>query len=163
MTENIWRRGSLTKNPYKRTAFRVARVPRDVVRHRTIVQLIGQTKRIVSADTQAHTIGGEPVSEAELNAAEQILLDPRQRIVEELLEHATERPRLERVHRLAREAVAAMAAEDTGRLPVTNLRGLQSWAQALVQEYMDGVLGADPSFGALELDLVPPFGRSEEV
>jgi hypothetical protein len=103
------------------------------------------------------------VSEAELNAAEQILLDPRQRIVEELLEHATERPRLERVHRLAREAVAAMAAEDTGRLPVTNLRGLQSWAQALVQEYMDGVLGADPSFGALELDLVPPFGRSEEV
>src|SRR6266542_4006140 len=111
---NVWHRGSLTENPYYRTAFRVGRVPRDVVRHRTVVQLLGQTRRIVAADPQAHTVRGEPVTDAMLNAAEQVLLDAKQRIVEELLEHAAEEPPLDRVRQLARQAAAALAADDDG-------------------------------------------------
>ena len=67
---NVWRRGSLNKNPYARTAFRLARVPRETTRHRVMVQLIGRTKRIVSLDPKAHSIGGKPVTEAEINSAE---------------------------------------------------------------------------------------------
>src|SRR5262245_29141706 len=106
---NIWRRGPLTRNPYARTAFRVARAPRDTVRHRTIVQLIGRTRRIVTTNAQMHLVCGQPVSEAELNAAADILLKPQERILEELLEHAAERPRFEQAQKLARRAAEAIA------------------------------------------------------
>ena len=161
---NVWRRGSLTRNPYLRTAFRVARVPRETVKHKTIVALIGNTQQVVSADKQAHKILGEPVTEAQVNAAEQILLDAGQRILEELLEHATERPPLETVRKLARKAAEAMAVEQGSSLasPVTNLSGLESWDQAVVREFLERSPGPDPSFGALELDVVPPFGRAAE-
>ena len=157
---NIWCRGSLTRNPYVRTAFRVARIPREIVRHQTLIQSIGTTKRIVSADPQAHVIGGEPVTHAEINVAEQILVNPSRRIVEELLEHATERPPLERVRKLAREAGGMMGAHEAGRLPVANLSGLRAWADVLVQQFLDDAPPPDPSFGALELKIVPPFGQS---
>ncbi len=159
---NVWRRGSLTENPYYRTAFRVGRVPRDVVRHRTVVQLLGQTRRIVAADPQAHTVHSEPVTDAMLNAAEQVLLDPKQRIVEELLEHAPEEPPLERVRQLAQQAAALLAADDDGPPVPGNLEVLRPWAGALVEQFLEAVPGPDPSFGALELDLVPPFGRPGE-
>lgn len=159
---NVWRRGSLTQNPYARTAFRVARVPREVVRHRTVVELIVQTRQLVGADPKAHTIGGRPVDLAEINAAEQVLLDPRKRILEELLEHATERPPLQRVRKLAREAAEAMASDGGGRLAVTNLSGLEPWVGRLVRQFLDGLPAPDPSFGALEMDVPPPFGDPAE-
>lgn len=159
---NIWRRGSLTENPYYRMAFRVCRVPREIVRRRKLVQLIGRTRRIVNTDAQFHTIRGEPVTLAEINAAEQILLDPRQRILEEFLVHATERPPLEGVRKLAKEIAKVMAVDETERLPVRDLKGLQPWSQALVLEFLDSRAGPDPSFGAFELELIPPFGRPGE-
>jgi hypothetical protein len=162
MALNIWRRGSLLENPYTRNAFRITRVPREVVRHRTIVQLIGQTKRIVNTDPSAHTVKEKPVMIAQVNVAEQILLDPKQRILEELLTHATEMPPLERVRRLAADAAAVMAVSDTERLPVTNLGCLEPWALAMARQFLDSIPGPDPSFGALELDFVPPFGRPGE-
>src|SRR4051812_33324190 len=103
MVMNVWRRGSPTVNPYDRTAFAVARVPREVTRHRTLVQLLGKARQVVRADPQAHVLPGGPVTESEINAAEQILFAPQKRIVEELLTHATEVPPLERVRQLARE------------------------------------------------------------
>ncbi len=157
---NIWRRGSLSRNPYRRTAFRVARVPREVVRHRTIVELIGRTKRIVNTKPQEHTIDGKSVTLTEVNMAEQILLDPKQRILEELLEHSLEKPPLARVRKLAQEAALAMEIETVEQLPVTNLIALQVWASDLVQKFLGDAPDPDPSFGALELDIIPPFGNA---
>jgi hypothetical protein len=157
---SVWRRGSLSKNPYRRTAFRVARVPREVARHRTIVELIGRTKRIVHTMPQEHVIDGKQVTLTEVNTAEQILLDPKQRILEELLEHAIEKPPLERVRKLAAEAAHAMSIEKTEQLPITNLTALQAWAGDLVQKFLEDAPGPDPSFGALELDIIPPFGSA---
>jgi hypothetical protein len=159
---NIWRRESLSKNPYWRTAFLVTRVPREEVRRRTIVRTIGDTRRIVAADPLAHVIGDKPVTIEEINAAEQILLNPKQRILEELLEHTSEKLPLEDVRQLAREAGAALSAQSMEQLPVTNLEGLRAWAEVLVREFLQSVPGPDPSFGALELGLVPPFGQTDE-
>ena len=159
---NPWRRGPLAKNPYARNAFRVARVPREIVRRRTIVQLMGQTKRVVSADPRLHTIKGEPVTEAEINAAEQILLDPKQRIVEELLVHATERPKLERVHKLAQQIAEAMKADENAPLQATNLKGLQPWVREIVKQFLDAKPGEEPSLDTLEAKFIPPFGQPEE-
>lgn len=160
---NVWSRGPVTHNPYTRTAFRVARVPREVVRRRTVVQLIGQTKQLVDSDPERHRIGGRAVTPAEINAAEQILLDPGRRVLEELLEHAAEELLLDRIKALDRAAAEAMRDDDQEPLPVTNLSGLASWGSDLVEQFLDAVPGADPSLGALELRLVPPFGDPEET
>ena len=154
---NPWRRGPLTRNPYHRTPFRVARVPREITRRRTMLQLINQTENLLG---KGHDIDNEPVSQAELNAMTQILLDARQRIVAELLEHATEKPPLERVRKLAREVAMAMTPEpEVAPLPITNLRVLDLWAQHLAHQFLDQMPMPDPSFGATELMLVPPFGH----
>lgn len=158
---NIWRRGPLRNNPYKRTAFRVSRVPRETVRHRILVQLIGRTKRVINTDPQAHVIEGRPVTEAEINSAEQVLLDPKLRVMEELLEHATERFSLERVRSLAKEAAEAIAAPSSDAQKATNRGGLQSFAKELVWQFLNTSERPDPAFGALEMDLIPPFGRRE--
>ena len=159
---NIWRRTSLTENPYYRTAFRLARVPREVVRHKLIVQIIGQTRRTVCADPQAHVVAGEPVTEAMINAAEAILLDPQKRIAEELLEHAAEKPALEPVRKLLAEVDAALAGDEADTLPVVNLDALRPWTTSLVRQFLSTQSVPDPSFGARELELIPPFGRTQE-
>jgi hypothetical protein len=156
---SIWLRGSLLVNPYYRTAFRVARVPREVTRHRTVVQLIGQTRQLVNADPSAHSIGGDPVRASEINAAEQVLLDPVRRILEELLEHAAEKPPLERARQLLREAAGAMEAPAGPAAGPLNWKALGLLGPALIDELLRTVPGPGPSFGALELDTPPPFGR----
>lgn len=157
---NVWRRGPLSKNPYARTAFRVARVAREVVRPRTLVQYIGRTRKIVSTDASAHVISGTPVTEAELNAAVAVLQNPTQRVLEELLEHATERLPLERLHKLDRGLAEAMSVQDAERLRDKNLEAFQSWSKNLVRQFLDSAHTPSPSFGAFETEPIPPFGRS---
>lgn len=158
---NVWRRSpQLSKNPYARTAFRMARVQREMVRHSTIVKLIGMTRNVVKADPEAHVIAGLPVSITELNAAEKILTDSKQRVLEELLEHAAERPKLEHVKHLAREVAESLAVDEAGQQGFDQA-GLRQWANGLVQQFLDRAHQPDPSFGALETGLIPPFGIPE--
>jgi hypothetical protein len=154
---NIWRRGPLSRNPYSRTAFRVTRVPRETARHKTVVQIIGQTRKVVG-NSQEHTIAGKPVTVVELNEAQQIILDPQQRIIEELLEHPTEKLHLERVRKLAREIAESMS----GPASATSGAGARYWARNIVAQFLDAAPGPDPSFGALEMSVIPPFGRQGE-
>lgn len=158
---NIWRRGPLNRNPYYRTAFRVAGVSRETVRHRTIVQRISQTRRVVRTDPQQHTVNNEPVTDAEINAAEQILLDPKKRILEELIHHAAEKPPIDRLRRLAQEVAKLMGGGEEGESAFTNPEWLRCWAQSLVQQFLDEAPGPDPSLGAPELEIVPPVGHPE--
>lgn len=156
---NLWLRGSLV-NPYYRTAFRVARVPREVVRHRTLVQLVSQTRQLVETDPKAHSIGGLPVTSSEVNTAQQTLMDPQARILEELLEHATEKLPLEAIRKLAQEVAQAMDAE--GALSNPDIKPLELLAPTLIREFLTAVPGTGPSFGAVELETPPPFGQEEE-
>lgn len=157
---NVWRRGPLLENPYYRTAFRVARVRPEDVQHRALVKMIGSTRRLVAADPQAHTIQGRPVTEADINVAEGILLDARQRIVEELLEHPTEQLPLDGVRRLMQDIIVALAGQESGPLPVVNWNGLFPLADVLLRQFL--AEKAVPVLGALELEVVPPYGRAEE-
>jgi hypothetical protein len=156
---NIWRRYPLGRNPYLRNAFRVARVPRGVVSHPKLVKLMGQTRRI--ADAGGHTIAGQPVSPADVNAAVSVLLDPRQRIAEELLEHTFEKPPLDALRKLARESAELLSNAGAGPLALKNTAMLRDLIWAFAAEFLAEHPGPDPSFGALELDLPPPFGRVE--
>jgi len=158
---SVWRRGSLTENPYVENAFRVARVSPEVVRRHTLVQLIGQARMIVSTDARAHSIRGQAVTSEDINRAESILLAPQERILEELLVHATERLPLQRARQLMQEASAVLVREAAAPAQVRDLQVLRTWVADLVGQYLDGVKPSDAGFGALEMDLVPPFGRNE--
>jgi hypothetical protein len=159
---NVFRQGPVTQSPYQRTAFRVGRVPKEVVRHRAVVQMLAQTRQLVGDRPDQHTIAGRAVTLAELNAAEQVLLKPERRILEELLEHAAEKPPLERIKQLSKEARRALAEGRGDWQAVRTLEALRPWSAALVRCFLDSVPGPDPALGALELDLVPPFGGDEE-
>ena len=159
---NVWRRQTLSDNPYQRTAFRIARVSPESVRHRDVLQRISQMRKVLRAVPGSHIINGEAVTEAELASAERILSDPKQRILEELLEHPFESPAGDAVRKLADQVRLTMAGAETGALPVVNLGPLTSWATVWLRQMVERQPLADPSFGALELEPIPPFGRSEK-
>jgi len=160
---NAWRRGSLEHNPYVRTAFRVTRVTTETVRRAALIQRISQTKQIVEMRPDAHVVAGLPVSLTDVVAAEQILLNPAQRVSEELLHHGTERPPVAAAQRLARQAAAAMRADITPEPAVQNVGALAAWAIEVSAACSRADAGPGASFGALELNVGPPFGRSGEA
>jgi hypothetical protein len=153
---NPWRSGPLLSNPYGRTAFRIARVQRGVVERKRILERVRQTRQLVEADPSAHRIGGREVTKAEITAAEQTLLDPRERMLDELLEHAVERLPVDDVRKLAAEAIARITQREP--LRVENLSGLTPWLERIVEQFLDAERVGDPSFGALELTLDRPWG-----
>lgn len=159
---NIWRRANLERNPYYRTVFRVTRVPRNITRRNQVVALLGQTKRVVTMAPQEHTIQGERVTTAELNSAEQTLLDANQRILHELIHHAAERLPPEPVRELAAEVARRLAGDGAGAEAVTNLKSLALLAEHLVTLAVEAEPDDHLSFGALELELSPPFGPIED-
>jgi hypothetical protein len=157
---NIWRKGSIHQNPYYRSAFRICRVPGEMTRHRTLVRTIGRTRKIVKTAPERHQINGEAVSDAELNAAEEILLDPQQRMAEELLYHATENPPLKRLKQLAAEAAGAMGGEEP--LEITDFSWLNAWAAILCERFLVEQPLTEIAFGPLALRMAPPFGPRDE-
>lgn len=84
----VWRRESVTRNPYHFNAFRVAGVPVDLTERSWVAELIGQRRHLMAASPGVHAINGVPVSESDVNQAELILGDPRRRLIEELLTQA---------------------------------------------------------------------------
>jgi hypothetical protein len=124
-----------------------------------LVQLLGQTGNLIDTDPDAHTVNGRAVTRAELNAVSQILLDAENRIVEELLEHATESLSLVHVRRLLADVVEAMSVASSASLSFTDSRQLDEWISFLVNQFLNEAPRVEPSFGALELELIPPFGR----
>ena len=159
---NIWRRGPLNRNPYYRHAFRLARVSPSTTRRKVIIALIGQTRKVVQIDPQAHCINREPVTLTEINSAEQILLDPRQRILEELLVHEDETLSIEGVRALVTELDETLASSAHGTLRITRLDSLRPLADEILCQFLENTSAGTLSFGALELRIPPPFGWQEE-
>jgi hypothetical protein len=167
---NIWRREGrpVDENPYPWNAFQVARLPRRIAMRKQVVQIITSTRRIIQTDPDRHQIEGNPVTEADLNTAEAILLNPERRILEELLEHPEEQPPLAHLQALAQEVEDSLDAggpltPDPAKFtqpPCRNI--LQEWTRQLLCQALQDLDQPDPSFGALETALVPPFGWQEE-
>ena len=157
---NIWRKGPIQQNPYYRTVFRISRVPREETRHQHLVKAIGKTRRIVQTAPERHPINGKTVSDAELNAAEKILLNPQERIAEELLHHAAETLPMERIKHLSDEVARAMDGE--APLEIEDFSWLNNWVAHLCERFLCEHPLTGISFGPLELHVAPPFGPTDE-
>jgi hypothetical protein len=160
---NVWMQRAITSNPYDRNAFRVTKVPKELVKHRTVIGQITRTKKIIDADSQAHKINEKEVSHAEINAAEEIILDPEKRIYEELLEHSTEKLKMKDVKKLIGEINMLLESDAGEKPPVSNFNFLKIWAMHLVIEHASVFQDTSPSFGALEMKAIPPFGQKGDI
>ncbi len=159
---NPWRRGPVTVNPYRQNAFRIARVTREMVQQRTLVQRVTETRNIIRTDAMAHTVGGEPVTHEQLNTAERTLLTPEERILEELLQHRAERPPVSHIRKLLTQLTESSDDQASSSDGVRNHRLFELLMNHLVLRFLDTVESPDPSFGAMELSIDPPFGPPAE-
>jgi hypothetical protein len=155
----------LTENPYVRTAFRIVKMARQVASRRTMVQRIHDARSIAQTDAESRSILGRPVTLEEINKAEAILLSAEDRILEELLVHATERPSRKRAGELARRAAEAMTPDDAPAADeqppaAVNPKALQPLLDELAGKSLDAMGPAEAAFGAEELTVVPPFGQA---
>lgn len=159
---SVWLKGSIHNNPYYRTAFRLTRVEPEVMRHKTTVQLIGQTRKIVRSAPGHHQVAGTEVSEAELNQAEKVLLDPALRLAEELLHHpacpSAEKPLRDLAVR-AEKRLAELAAESP---TLRDYGWLADFFQHGCARFLESERPLPVAAGPLELNSAPPLGPKEE-
>ncbi len=155
---NVWMKKAITDNPYYRTAFRLTKVSRELVQHKTVVKQISRTKTIIDVNPQAHVINGQEASHAEINAAEEIIMNPEKRMYEELLEHASEKLNMKAIKNLIEEINILLEPDALDELQISSLNFLKAWAQHLMLEYVENTQEETASFGYLEMKVIPPFG-----
>jgi len=155
----VWRKGSLFENPYYRNAFRIARLPREITRHSTVVKIIQQTGQIIQSDPRAHVVAGKPVTASELNTAQQTLHDVQSRMEEELLAHAMETLPLAGLRKLGTEAAGVM--ESWGRPPeIADFSFLKPWARELEHEALEGIVKGWSAAGAADIEAFLPMSAT---
>ena len=159
---NIWMRGPVTQNPYVRTAFRVAMLPREVVRRPSLVKRIAASRNLVAAAPGTNSIRGVPVTLEEMSAAETTLLKPEDRILEELLVHETESRDLRKVRALLAEVREAMSVPDDAPVSVRP-DALRPFVRELEKQAFDQLPAVESGLGSLETGITPPFGETKEV
>lgn len=156
---NLWRRGPLNRNPYRYTAFRLARVPREVTDRGMVVELVAQVRQVSEMDPESHRVDGRPVAASDVNQAELTLLDPQKRVLEELLEHGFPGKARERLATLAAEAAGRLAPSDSGPRTWARKEALGAWLAEAFAEELAKDPGISSRVGAAEVDLIPPWGR----
>jgi len=158
----IWNIESITINPYHKTAFKIARVSREIENHRAMVQLIGQTKRIIKHDPKSHQVNNQPVNESQINKAESILLNPKKRIIEELLFHATESQPINHVTKSYSDIKKLLNINKDSNFLLQNTQFLKSFGKYFATRFVEEKQLPHLSFGALEMRIVPPFGNIDD-
>ena len=87
---DIWKKKDLGTNPYRETAFKALGLTRDAVTRGEIAQRAEERKQALAAMPDYYELGQRPLTAADINAAQQVLLAPSRRMEEELLEHQPE-------------------------------------------------------------------------
>jgi hypothetical protein len=89
---SIWKRASVTINPYRVTAFKALGLlmNTEVLSPADIDGIAGQQKNTIRDNPGIYKFGEEFLEEKHITQALEILLDPTRRILEELLEHQPE-------------------------------------------------------------------------
>lgn len=162
---NLWRRSPIDTNPYRRTAFRVARLPREMMDRSAVVESVAQVRQLQELDPEAHRLDGTVVGASLLNEAELILLDPRKRLLEEFLEHPDEtagnRAGHEGVIRsLCAEGLALLEVPGGSSGTWSNWVTVNAWIREVARSHLSESFGSEISLGAAELELASPWGKS---
>jgi len=98
--KNIWIKGPLTVNPYYETAFKILGISPDMTSPVQISQKIEERRQAVRNKPGFYKLGKRDLTLSDINSASQTLLNPTERILEEILEHKPEQLEIEEIKRL---------------------------------------------------------------
>jgi hypothetical protein len=153
---NIWRKGSLTTNPYHETAFQVLGITRDVISLAEIAQRVEERRQAVESMPSFYTLGERDLAPTDISSARQILFDPTRRILEELLEHKAECLQVDEIERLQNRLPMPDWPEEVPapRHLAFLLRVVQEFALEILKSLPPVEVPAFP----VDLTPIPPFG-----
>jgi hypothetical protein len=156
---NIFRREDLALSPYRRTAFKALGLTANQVDRASIVHAAEARRQAVTHVPGYHQLGGRPLTLADINRAEEALLDPNRRVIEELLEHAPEQPVVDQLQVMASRLEAPdwpvpfRAPRQPGILALV--------AQELVRNQLLALPSPDLPPFPIDTSPIPPFPRAE--
>jgi hypothetical protein len=158
---NIWKtKGPVTSNPYHQTAFKAIGMNRSVVAPDQVAQIIEQRRQALRAMPGVFKFDSRELTQADITMARQILLDPHQRMLEELLEHQPEEFPTDELDRLYARLVSLGWEMPPPDQP--NAKFLLRVAQELAHQFADELPLTDPAPYPVDSDLIPPFGKPDQ-
>lgn len=160
--KNIWKKGPLTTNPYYETAFQALGITRDVTARSEIAQKIEERRQAVAHVPGYYRLGKRALTQADVAKASQILLNPTERILEELLEHQPETPQTEALERFKSRLPPMPPDWPESPPPPQHLRFLLLAVQEYAREYLDSLPPVEVPAFPVDLRPIPPFGWLEE-
>ena len=159
---NIWKKGPLTTNPYYETAFQALGITRDVTARAEIEQKVGERRQAVAHVPGYYRLGKRALTQADVAKARQTLLDPTQRILEELLEHQPESPPIEALERFKSRLPKPPPDWPETPPPPQHLQFLLLAVREYAREYLDNLPPVEVPAFPVDLRPIPPFGWLED-
>lgn len=154
---DLWKKGTITTNPYRETAFQALGISTAVVSRAEIGRKL-EERRQAARNVPGHfCLGDRPLTQTDITTAREILFDPTRRILEELLEHRPEKPRVEDIEQFREHLDKQTRTEGFPMEP-----GLFSLAPRIIDmavELMENLPPAEVPPPALDVTLIPPFGH----
>jgi hypothetical protein len=154
---NIWKRGSIARNPYHETAFKALGLTPEVTSRAAIASRVEERLRAVRRVPGFYALGERDLTEADVLEARRILFDPTRRILEELLEHKREAPELEELERFRKRLEMPPPVPAAPPNVVFLRRAVQALARACLNDRQLVEVPPHP----VDPDPIPPFGRPE--
>lgn len=160
---NIWwnpSKGPVTDNPYYQTAFQILGLDPDVTSLDQISQVVEQRRQIVRTMPGVLKIGGRDLTQADITAARQVLLDANSRVLEELLTHASEPFPGDELERIGERLIEPDWPKQ--RPLVRSFAFLLRAVQALAKQFAAELNPVPVPPYPIDATLVPPFGPPED-
>lgn len=158
---NIWKKGTITTNPYRETAFQALGITRDVVSRAEIGRKVEERRQAIKNVPGHFSINSRPLTQTDITNAREILFNPTRRILEELLEHKPEHPQVEEIERL-RERLPKPGWSEEIPMP-QRLAFLVPVILDFVKELLENLPPVEVPPFPIDLQLIPPFGFPREV
>ncbi len=158
---NIWKKSSLTTNPYRETAFQALGITRDVVSRAEIGRQIEERRQAIKNVPGYFLLNSRPLTQTDITNAREILFNPTRRILEELLEHKPEHPQVEEIERL-RERLPKPDWPQEIPMPV-RLAFLVPVILDFARQYLENLPPLEVPPFPIDLTFIPPFGILREV
>jgi hypothetical protein len=157
---NIWKKSSLSINPYHETAFKALGLTRENISRAEMDQRVEERRQAVRNVPGYHLLGERPLIQADITSARQILFDSTRRMLEELLEHKPERLKVDEIERA--HARLKMPDSPNDAEPVCRFAFLSRVVQDLALSHLKGLPPVEIPAFPVDLHGIPPFGLPGE-
>ncbi len=155
---DTWKKGTVTTNPYKETAFKALGISTGVVSRAEIGRRIEERRQAVRSVPGHFRLGSRPLTQTDITNAGEILFNPTRRILEELLEHRPEKPRVRDIQRFREYLDKQNWSEEFP--PPPGLLSLAPFIIGIALQLLESLAPVDVPPPPVEVELIPPYGAN---